>query len=128
MEDGFTAMSHLGSKWKDRVEIMFVDAFGVLEPGVDGGGLFKEFLTEISKQAFQPNAGMWEESSTHQLFPRPGHYTEEEQQLELYLFLGQIIGKALYTGVLVNVQFADFFLSKWIGKRNFRKQYGSPSK
>jgi ubiquitin-protein ligase E3 C len=30
---------------RKKVAISFVDEFGLLEAGVDGGGVFKEFLT-----------------------------------------------------------------------------------
>ena len=39
--------------------------------------------------------------------------------LQWFTFLGQIIGKALYEGILVSVPFAPFFLSKWLGKTSF---------
>jgi ubiquitin-protein ligase E3 C len=35
----------MGPKLKNRVQIQFVDEHGLEEAGVDGGGLFKEFLT-----------------------------------------------------------------------------------
>ena len=42
-----------------------------------------------------------------------------EQQLSHFEFLGRIIGKALYEGVLIDAAFADFFLAKWIGRQSF---------
>lgn len=36
-----------------------------------------------------------------------------------FAFLGRIIGKALYEGVLLDVSFAEFFLAKWIGRQSF---------
>ena len=33
--------------------------------------------------------------------------------LKRYEFLGRIIGKCLYEGILVDIQFAPFFLVKW---------------
>lgn len=43
------------------------------------------------------------------------------QQLDYFEFLGRIIGKALYEGILVDVAFAGFFLSKWLRKLNYRE-------
>jgi ubiquitin-protein ligase E3 C len=34
-----------GADLRKKVAISFVDEFGLLEAGVDGGGVFKEFLT-----------------------------------------------------------------------------------
>lgn len=41
------------------MHITFVTEFGTVEPGVDGGGLFKEFLTELCKTAFDVNLGLY---------------------------------------------------------------------
>ena len=44
----------------------------------------------------------------------PGLLRRETQKLlAKYEFLGRIIGKCLYEGILVDVQFAGFFLLKW---------------
>jgi ubiquitin-protein ligase E3 C len=44
-DDGFNAFQHMGEGFKNRVAITFVDDFGLEEAGIDGGGVFKEFLT-----------------------------------------------------------------------------------
>lgn len=38
--------------------------------------------------------------------------------MEQYEFLGRLIGKALYEGILVELPLANFFLSKILGKYN----------
>lgn len=45
-DDGFATLSGLGSHLKERLAIRFLDQYGQEEAGIDGGGLFKEFLTE----------------------------------------------------------------------------------
>lgn len=45
-DDGFSALNPLGSRLKERLAIQFIDQYGQEEAGIDGGGLFKEFLTE----------------------------------------------------------------------------------
>lgn len=45
-DDGFATLSGLGSQLKERLAIRFMDQYGQEEAGIDGGGLFKEFLTE----------------------------------------------------------------------------------
>ncbi|KAG8809444.1 hypothetical protein FRC17_003444, partial [Serendipita sp. 399] len=40
-------------------------------------------------------------------------------QLNWYRFIGRVLGKALYEGILVDVSFAGFFLAKWLGKQSF---------
>jgi ubiquitin-protein ligase E3 C len=48
--------------------------------------------------------------------------THVATKLAFFEFLGLIIGKALYEGILVEAAFAGFFLSKCLGKMNYRKQ------
>ena len=45
-DDGFQLLHKLGGHgMKQRLQIQFVDEHGIEEAGIDGGGLFKEFLT-----------------------------------------------------------------------------------
>lgn len=44
-QDGFDQLGSLGPALKERVAITFIDEFGNEEAGIDGGGVFKEFLT-----------------------------------------------------------------------------------
>jgi ubiquitin-protein ligase E3 C len=117
-EDGFTKLNGLGSQLKHRFGIQFIDQFGIEESGIDGGGLFKEFLTSLVKEAFDTDRGLWRATAEQQLYPNPHSYAKGEESLQWYTFLGRILGKALYHGILVDVNFASFFLSKWLGKGN----------
>jgi ubiquitin-protein ligase E3 C len=40
-------------------------------------------------------------------------------QLNWYRFIGRVLGKALYEGILVDVAFAGFFLAKWLGRQSY---------
>lgn len=46
-EDGFNAFSKLNNI-KNVVGVIFISELGVQEEGMDAGGLFKEFLTNLS--------------------------------------------------------------------------------
>ncbi|KAF8527427.1 HECT-domain-containing protein [Hysterangium stoloniferum] len=118
-EDGFDQLSSLGSDLKGPVEIQFVDQFGQEEAGIDGGGVFKEFLTSLSREAFDTNRGLWLATQQQELYPNPHSYATEPHQLNWYRFIGRILGKALYEGILVDVAFAPFFLAKWLGKQSY---------
>lgn len=121
-EDGFRRFFSMGPALKERLRIQFISRLGYEEDGIDGGGLFKEFLNGVCKEAFAEDVGLWErtgEGGAGQVYPRPGEFTETDTQLSQYQFVGQIIGKALYEGILVNVEFADFFLTKWLGRINY---------
>ncbi|KAL2913386.1 ubiquitin-protein ligase (E3) [Polyrhizophydium stewartii] len=118
-EDGFETLNRLGPNLKHRVAISFIDEHGLPEAGIDGGGVFKEFLSSCLKQAFDPNYGLFVTTKDQLLYPSPTEHAVEDAQLALMEFLGRIIGKALYEGVLIEAGFANFFLAKWLGKRSY---------
>ena len=97
----------------------FVDEFGLEEAGIDGGGLFKEFLTALSREAFDTDRGLWRTNQARELYPAPHAYATDSRSLSWFTFLGRIIGKAVYDQILVDVPFANFFLSKWLGRQSF---------
>ncbi|KAG0143610.1 hypothetical protein CROQUDRAFT_96115 [Cronartium quercuum f. sp. fusiforme G11] len=118
-EDGFLHLNALGSRLKEPIEIKFIDQHGLEEAGIDGGGVFKEFLTNLTKLVFDSNKGLWLVNANMELYPNPHSYSRESLSLEWYAFLGRVLGKALYEGILVDVEFADFFLNKWLGKQSY---------
>lgn len=118
-EDGMAQLNGLGPNLKEPLEIMFVDRWGIPEAGIDGSGLFKEFLVSIIHEVFDTDHGLWCSNEIHELYPNPHSYAHASEQLIWYLFMGRILGKALYEGILVDVKFADFFLSKWLGQQSY---------
>ncbi|KAJ2500116.1 ubiquitin-protein ligase (E3) [Coemansia sp. RSA 1972] len=124
------AMSEMGSSgsgqvsrqdmFKYRMKITFVDQYGMQEAGIDGGGVFKEFLTSLVREAFDPDMGLFTTTAQHNIYPNPeSMQTDAEARqlvLDKYKFLGAVIGKALYEGVLVDAPFALFFLGCCVGQ------------
>ena len=41
------------------MKIQFVSALGLEEIGIDGGGVFREYINELLKTAFDPNRGFF---------------------------------------------------------------------
>lgn len=113
--------------------------------GIDGGGVFKEFLTSLSREVFDKDRGLWLANKKNELYPNPHSYATEcaffpfsfssslyhllvlvlvllppnrflttipAHSLSWYRFIGRILGKAMYEGILIDVPFAGFFLSK----------------
>ncbi|KAJ1894355.1 ubiquitin-protein ligase (E3), partial [Kickxella alabastrina] len=106
--------------FKRRMQIEFVDQHGIPEAGIDGGGVFKEFLTSLVREAFDTRKGMFNATKHNSLYPNPEsmHHTGTEERLlmlDMFKFLGAVIGKALYEGILVDVPFALFFLGRCMG-------------
>ncbi|KAJ2793984.1 ubiquitin-protein ligase (E3), partial [Coemansia furcata] len=114
------SLSSRTSMFKRRMQIQFVDAYGMVEAGIDGGGVFKEFLTSLVREAFDPRAGMFNSTDHNHLYPNPealhGDASERLLTLDKFKFLGAVIGKALYEGVLVDAPFAQFFLGRFLGQ------------
>uniref|UniRef100_A0A8C5SE79 HECT-type E3 ubiquitin transferase n=1 Tax=Laticauda laticaudata TaxID=8630 RepID=A0A8C5SE79_LATLA len=101
---------------KKRIRVHLLNAHGLDEAGIDGGGIFREFLNELLKSGFNPNQGFFKTTNEGLLYPNPaaqmlvgGSYARH------YYFLGRMLGKALYENMLVELPFASFFLSKLLG-------------
>lgn len=84
--DGFRQLNRPGML-KGLVQIQFVDDHGFMEAGIDGGGLFKEFLTSLVKEAFDVERGLWLANDENELYPNPHAYATEPHQLEWYTFV-----------------------------------------
>ena len=73
----------------------------------------------LTKEAFDTNRGLWLATDQNELYPNPHSYAKEEHQLSWYGFMGRVLGKALYEGILVDISFAGFFLAKWLGRQSY---------
>ncbi|KAI4152516.1 MAG: hypothetical protein LQ340_002866 [Diploschistes diacapsis] len=133
--DAFEQFYDLGEGLKEPIQITFVDQFDTPEAGIDGGGVTKEFLTSITSEAFMPDGGpeLFVENDQHLLYPNPEIIDKQKyflreagisersadwnepirEQLREYEFLGRVVGKCLYEGILIDIRFAPFFLVKW---------------
>ncbi|KAI9889688.1 MAG: hypothetical protein M1814_005089 [Vezdaea aestivalis] len=128
-EDAYDQFYTLGDGLKEPIQITFVDKFDFVEPGIDGGGVTKEFLTSITNEALRSEVGYFIENDQHLLYPNPSILERKKQQMQYltsaestsnvrdimkrYEFLGRVIGKCLYEGILLDVGFVGFFLLKW---------------
>ena len=132
--DAYDQFYALGDGLKEPIQITFVDQFDQPEAGIDGGGVTKEFLTSVSSEAFTPgNEGprLFVTNSQNLLHPNPAAFDELAEKLttcdisksewapkitelsQQYEFLGRIVGKCMYEGILVDIAFAPFFLLRW---------------
>ncbi|URE02387.1 HECTc [Musa troglodytarum] len=117
--DDFHLQEARSETFVSQIRISFVNEFGVEEPGVDGGGIFKDFMENIIQAAFDVQSGLFKETPDHLLYPNPGSALVHEQHLQFFHFLGTLLGKAMSEGILVDIPFATFFLSKLKEKSNF---------
>uniref|UniRef100_A0A8C9TXE0 Ubiquitin-protein ligase E3C n=1 Tax=Scleropages formosus TaxID=113540 RepID=A0A8C9TXE0_SCLFO len=101
---------------KKRIRVHLLNAHGLDEAGIDGGGIFREFLNELLKTGFNPNQGFFKTTNEGLLYPSPSaQMLVGDSFTRHYYFLGRILGKALYENMLVELPFASFFLSKLLG-------------
>ncbi|XP_035270811.1 ubiquitin-protein ligase E3C isoform X1 [Anguilla anguilla] len=101
---------------KKRIRVHLLNAHGLDEAGIDGGGIFREFLNELLKSGFNPNQGFFKTTNEGLLYPSPtAQMLVGDSFARHYYFLGRILGKALYENMLVELPFATFFLSKLLG-------------
>uniref|UniRef100_A0A3B3BDY6 Ubiquitin-protein ligase E3C n=1 Tax=Oryzias melastigma TaxID=30732 RepID=A0A3B3BDY6_ORYME len=101
---------------KKRIRVHLLNAHGLDEAGIDGGGIFREFLNELLKSGFNPNQGFFKTTNEGLLYPSPAaEMLVGDSFTRHYYFLGRILGKALYENMLVELPFASFFLSKLLG-------------
>lgn len=135
-DDAYKELYQLGEGLKDPIQITFKDQWGVDEAGIDGGGVTKEFLTQVTNEAFaqkDSEPSMFTSSYSGLLFPDPKAadivrdrlrqrgFSEQDQEwraemanfIKRYEFLGRIIGKCMYEGILIDITFAGFFLLQW---------------
>ncbi|KAG4381383.1 hypothetical protein GLYMA_15G137000v4 [Glycine max] len=87
LEDAYNQMSQLSEDdLRGLIRVAFVNELGVEEAGIDGGGIFKDFMENITRAAFDVQYGLF---------------------------------KAMFEGILVDLPFATFFLSKLKQKHNY---------
>ncbi|KAI4371341.1 hypothetical protein MLD38_019588 [Melastoma candidum] len=120
IEDGFRQLNLLGPRLKSSIHVSFVSECGLQEAGLDYGGLSKEFLTDLSKSAFSPEHGLFTQTSTEDRLLIPNISAKYlENGLEMIEFLGRIVGKALYEGILLDYSFSHVFVQKLLGRYSF---------
>jgi ubiquitin-protein ligase E3 C len=121
-KDSMDQLNKLGPKLKRRVQVTFTNQHGTQEAGIDGGGVFKEFIDDLIKDAFSVGLS----TRSYSLFTATPVQTlmvntnllDEVNVLSHYEFLGRVLGKAVYESILVEPQFCLPFLNQLLGKSN----------
>ncbi|XP_027070608.2 E3 ubiquitin-protein ligase UPL7 [Coffea arabica] len=120
VEDGFQQLNALGSRLKSSIHVSFISESGLPEAGLDYGGLSKEFLTDIAKAVFSPEYGLFSQSSSSDRLLIPNTAARFlENGIQMIEFLGRVVGKALYEGILLDYSFSLVFVQKLLGRYSF---------
>jgi ubiquitin-protein ligase E3 C len=136
-QDSMQQLNSLGNRLKHKVQVTFVNQHGTEEAGIDGGGVFKEFVDDLIKDGFAARPDGKSEGGAPQLFSLTpdGLLTvnfdlDDIKMLPHYSFLGRVLSKAVYEGILVEPQFCLPFLNLLLGKvntledlKNFDEEY-----
>jgi len=112
LEDGLAHLNKLGRDMRQRIVVCYLSEAGARESGIDVGGLFKEFWTDLSAMAFDLNYALFKNTEGSLMYPNPSsRMAHGPDHVVLFEFLGRILGKALYEGITIQPQFAHLFLS-----------------
>jgi ubiquitin-protein ligase E3 C len=124
-------LNRLGTRLKHKVQVSFVNQHGAEEAGIDGGGVFKEFLDDLIKDGFASSQSSDDTDqrshigapplfsvTPHQTLAINFDYINDPELLDHYEFLGRVLGKAVYESILVEPQFCLPFLNQLLGKTN----------
>lgn len=101
---------------KGRLKVQFISKQGYAEAGIDGGGLFKEFMDDLVSNLFSEDLGIFNATEEQLLVPNPAALDVE--RLQLFRFAGKMLGKALYENLLVDPQFSGVFLNVLLHRSN----------
>ena len=90
-EDSYEQLRYLSKEeFMGRVHVEFVG-----ERGQDAGGLMREWFTEIAKEMFNPNLGMFKlADSGVTYYPDPNSHIHAHH-IDYFKFIGRIIAKAV---------------------------------
>jgi len=125
-KDSMQLLNDLGPRLKHQVQVSFVNQHGAEEAGIDGGGVFKEFLDDLIKDGFAVQTGEESHAGAPPLFSVTPLQTlavnldmaDNPNMQEHYQFLGRVLGKAVYESILVEPQFCLPFLNQLLAKTN----------
>jgi hypothetical protein len=84
----------------NRIVIEMINQLGLDEAGIDGGGLFREFLLKLLETSFDPNRGFFVLTSDGFCYPNPNIKLIIENFEEHYFFLGRILAKVSHLFLL----------------------------
>ena len=73
-----------------KMRVQLVNAVGLDEAGIDGGGLFREFLSQLLKASFDPNRGFFTLTKDQMLYPNPTADQIHGDSSPHYYFIGRV--------------------------------------
>ncbi|TPX51355.1 hypothetical protein SeLEV6574_g00330 [Synchytrium endobioticum] len=116
LEDGYRQLGKLlPSQLKQTIRIRFVNELGLPEAGIDQHGIFKEFLEELVKMAFDKDLNLFRVNRDGLAFPSSTAFVHEDH-LRLFEFVGRVLGKGLFEGITLDIPLVSSIYAKLLGK------------
>jgi E3 ubiquitin-protein ligase HUWE1 len=92
------------------IRVRFVD-----EPGIDAGGVRRDWFTNLARALFDPNLALFQPSANgRSCQPSPVSY-QEPRHLQLFEFAGRVIARALSEGQTLDTHLSLAFLKHLLG-------------
>ena len=115
LDDAFEELR--GASMRSTLRVQFIGLEGLEEAGV-GEGVAKEFIVDVLRAGFEPSAGLFCAGDDGALFPDPAALVRVPDALAKFEWLGAVLGKALFEGILVELPLARAFLNQLLGRSN----------
>uniref|UniRef100_A0A0N5A261 HECT-type E3 ubiquitin transferase n=1 Tax=Parastrongyloides trichosuri TaxID=131310 RepID=A0A0N5A261_PARTI len=117
IEDGYRQLNGMNPKdLKNTIRVKFVNAQGLDEAGIDRDGVFKEFLELTLRQVFDPQLNLFHTTENNYIMPSPTSYLHEDH-LQLFMFVGKMLAKSVYEGIVTDLKIAPVLLAIMTGKK-----------
>ncbi|KAG8907932.1 hypothetical protein FRB99_001440 [Tulasnella sp. 403] len=95
-----------------KLSVRFYD-----EEGVDAGGVTREWFQILARQMFNPDYALFQPCAADKLTYQPNQSSwVNSEHLLFFKFVGQIIGKAIFDGRLLDAYFARSLYRKMLSK------------
>mmetsp|Transcript_1456 Transcript_1456/g.1955 ORF Transcript_1456/g.1955 Transcript_1456/m.1955 type:complete len:1097 (+) Transcript_1456:122-3412(+) len=122
-KDSMSQLNGLGRRLKSKVQVTMINKHGAHEAGIDGGGVFKEFIDDLISEAFLNKGNVEDAPKLFSVTPLQTlavnmDVANVSDRTAHYEFLGRVLGKAVYESILVEPQFCLPFLNQLLGKLN----------
>uniref|UniRef100_A0A060SZV9 HECT-type E3 ubiquitin transferase n=1 Tax=Blastobotrys adeninivorans TaxID=409370 RepID=A0A060SZV9_BLAAD len=108
LQDSFEAFDSNEDDLKKSLKVEFVG-----EPGVDAGGLRKEWFLLLVRELFSPSIGLFYEDDESRYFWFDS--MSNGKPLKYYKFTGVAVGLALYNSTILDINFPPLLYKKLLG-------------
>lgn len=83
--------SFLEPNLKLKMRVQLKNYANLEEAGIDGGGIFREFITELLLTCFDPNRGFFKLTQDQHLYPNPSAALIHQDCHHHYHFIGRLV-------------------------------------